>query len=363
MSEYDIRWYRPADRAQFLDRYAEVLDTWSHSPEWFDWKYVSNPYVDHVPIVVATADGDLVGARGFFALPMVVDGEPRRTLQPCDTMVHRDHRGRGLFARMAERAIERYRKREAPFLFGFATEQSGEADRNLGWRRVGTAPLAYRVENVTPLLAAQTTAPGHQFAGNIATEVVSVHNRLRESRGDGSPDARIRREEPVPAETLADIYADAPPETIHAHRDPAFYRWRLSNPNWNYTALIGESGGERAAVVVARTPPGKRYGPEITRVAEVVPLADHAGRERLLRALLAEVRGAFPGSDLFVAPATMPDTVLRDQGFYREGAPPLSYLRSGRPHLVRALDSWAPGGRALTDGDNWTTTLLELDTG
>ncbi len=363
MSTYDIRWYRPADRAQFIDLYADVLGSWQHSPEWFDWKYVSNPYVDHVPIVVATADGDLVGARSFFALPMVVDGERYPALQPCDTMVHPDHRRQGLFTRMTERAIDRYESRERAFFFNFPNEVTLQGNRKLGWRRVGTVPVAYRVEQVTPLLAAQTTVPGHRLAGSVATGLVSAHNRLRDRRETTSAGVSVRYEESVPVETLAALYADTAPATIHAHRDPAFYRWRLSNPNWNYSAFVGESGSERAALVVARTPPGKLYGPETTRVADVVPLTDHEGREQLLGALLAEVRASYPSSDLFVAPSTIPGPVLRAQGFYREGEPPLSYLRDGRAHLVRALDSWAPEDVSLTDAENWSTTFLELDTG
>jgi GNAT superfamily N-acetyltransferase len=363
MSPYDIRWYRPADRAQFIDLYADVLDTWEHSPEWFDWKYVSNPYVDHVPIVVATTDGDLVGARSFFALPMAVGGEPHRALQPCDTMVHPDHRRRGLFTRMTERAIDRYEDREPAFFFNFPNEKTLEGNRKLGWRRVGTAPVAYRVEDVTPLLATQTKAPGHGAAGSVATGLVAAHNRLRDRRAVTSSSVAVNHEETVPVETLSEIYAERPPATIHARRDPAFYRWRLSNPNWNYRAVVGDAGDQRAAVVVARTPPGKLYGPEVTRVTDVVPLTDHEGRERVLAALLAEVRDSYPSTDLFVAPGTLPDAVLREQGFYREGEPPLSYLRRGRPQLVRALDSWAPEGLRLTDPDNWTTTFLERDTG
>jgi len=363
MSTYDIRWYRPADRAQFIDLYADVLNTWDHSPEWFDWKYVSNPYVDHVPIVVATADGDLVGARSFFALPMAVDGVPYRALQPCDTMVHPDHRRDGLFTRMTERAIDRYEDGEPAFFFNFPNEKTLAGNRKLGWRRVGTVPLAYRVEAVTPLLAAWTQTPGHGLAGTVATGLVAAHNRLRDRRATASPAASVRLEETVPVETLSEIYADTVPATIHARRDPAFYRWRLSNPNWNYRAVLGELDDERAAVVVARTSPDKLYGPEVTSVADVVPLTDHDRRERLLSALLAEVRESAPSTDLFVAPGAFPDAVLRDQGFYREGEPPLSYLRRGRPHLVRALGSWAPEERRLTDPDNWTTTVLERDTG
>ncbi|MDS0259381.1 GNAT family N-acetyltransferase [Haloarcula sp. S1CR25-12] len=363
MSSYTIRWYRPGDRAQYLDLYADVLDTWSHSPEWFDWKYVSNPYVDHVPIVVATENGDLVGARSFFALPMTVGGDEYGALEPCDTMVRPDHRRQGLFTRMTERAIERYEDRERAFFFNFPNEVTLRGNEKLGWQRVGSAPLAYRVENVTPFLTARTTAPGAELAGAVGTRLASAYNRLRERRRRPQPAVSVRHEQPVPVEQLAGLYETTAPDTIHAHRDAQFYRWRLSNPNWDYSAFVAESGEARAAVVVARVPAGKLYGPEVTRIVDVLPLTGHDRREPLVRALVARVQSAFPTSDLFVAPSTLPRGLLRDYGFHHDDTAPLSYLTDERPHLVRALDSWTPAGKRLTESDNWTTTLLETDTG
>ncbi|MFC6757485.1 hypothetical protein ACFQER_13440 [Halomicroarcula sp. GCM10025894] len=95
MSRYDIRWYRAADRAQYIDLYADVLGSWQHSPEWFDWKYVSNPYVDHVPIVVATADGDLVGARSFSRSRWSSAGSGTRHSSPVTPWSTRTTDGRG----------------------------------------------------------------------------------------------------------------------------------------------------------------------------------------------------------------------------------------------------------------------------
>jgi GNAT superfamily N-acetyltransferase len=363
MSTYNIRWYQPADRAQYLDLYGDVLDTWSHSPEWFDWKYVSNPYVDHVPIVVATEGGDLVGARSFFALPMAVDGEQFRALQPCDTMVQPEHQRQGLFTRMTEAAIDRYEDDEPAFFFNFPNEKTLSGNQKLGWQRVGTVPFAYRIENVTPFVAARTSAPGYGLAGSVGTRMVSEYNQLRERLRRSPSDVSIRQEETVPVEEMAAMYEATAPETIHAAREPAFYRWRFSNPNWDYSALVAESEGERAGVIVARVPPGKRYGPEVTRIVEMVPLTDRDRHEPLVRALIERVLSAFSTSDIFVAPSTIPRDVLRSHGFHHDDTPPLSYVSTERPHIARSLDTWTPAGKRLTDSDNWTTTFLEIDTG
>lgn len=362
MPEYTIRWYRPADRAQFLDLYADALDTWSHSPDWFDWKYVSNPYVDHVPIVVAEADGDLVGARTFFALPMVVAGERRRALQPSDTILHPDHRRRELLTRMTQLAIDRYEEREPVCFFSFPSELTRRGTLQLGWERAGTVPLAYRVENLTPMVATRTSGTGRRLAGEVGTRLLDRYTRVRERPTEVPTELSLSHETTVPIEELAAIYEGAVPEAIHAVRDPAFYRWRLANPRWNYSAVLVERADERVGAVVGRYPPGKIYGPEVTRLVDVVPLSSSDQRDSLVRALLEYVRATFPTTDLFVAPTTIASDVLRDQGFHEETEPPLSYLRTARPHLVRALGS-SPAGQSLTDGEHWTTTLLETDTG
>jgi len=363
MPTYTVRWYRPDDRAQFLDLYSDALGSWDHDPEWFDWKYVDNPYVDHVPIVVATKGDELVGARSFFALPMAVSGQECLALQPCDTMVRSDHRRNGLFTRMTEVAIERYETAEPAFFFNFPNDKTLEGNLKLGWEMAGTVPMAYRIENVGPLLSNRTTAPGTQLAGAIGTKVVSGYNQLRTALGPATPSVSVRTLSTTPAKELATVYEEDVPETIHAVRDSAFYQWRLSNPNWRYTTYIAEDGSESVGMIVGQTPAGKWRDPELRRIVDVVPLTDHDTTEPLLRAVLDRIRADSPATDLVAAPSVIPRDLLRSYGFHHSDAPPLSYLQSQRPHVVRSLSSWNPEGVTLTDSGNWTTTFLEMDTG
>lgn len=151
MSDYEIRFVEPGDRNAYLDLYQAVLDQ-PKSAEWFEWKYEHNPYVDHVPIVIARAGDEIVGARSFFALEMRVDGDPRVDLEPCDTMVRTDYRRRGLFTRMTELAIDRYEGRY-PLFFNFPNRDTLSGNLDLGWKVVSDRPHYYRIESPAALVA------------------------------------------------------------------------------------------------------------------------------------------------------------------------------------------------------------------
>jgi len=92
-----------------------------HTPEWFQWRFQENPYVDHVPVFVATTDGDVVATRPFFVLPMSIGGTETLALLTVDTMVHPDHRRQGLFTALTEASIQWYARREPTFVFNQPT--------------------------------------------------------------------------------------------------------------------------------------------------------------------------------------------------------------------------------------------------
>lgn len=150
--DYTIREYRPEDRNELLSLHRETFGRPAFDEEWFAWKYENNPYTDSVPIVIAEHAGSIVGVRAFFAMAMCAGGDVRLALQPCDTMVQEDHRGRGLFTRMTEYAIKRYTDDEPAFFFNFPNEKSGPGNLKLGWRTVGL-PTHIRIQRPVAILA------------------------------------------------------------------------------------------------------------------------------------------------------------------------------------------------------------------
>lgn len=363
MSGYDIRPFEPGDAEGFRSLYETVMGE-RKGREWFAWKYGENPYADGVPGMVAARDGSVVAARPLLALPMRVDGEREVALQPADTMVHPDHRRQGLFTRMTERAIERYGD-DHPFFFNFPNERSRAGYEKLGWAVVSERESYYRIRDPRALAGSRGGGAAVRIASAAATPVVRAYYGIRDRTAPRSPEIAVRSE-PDPAATLAALAAPPPPDRIHAARDEEFYRWRLGNPDWEYTTYVAERSGEPEAAVVAGTARGSGpttdTGPTTTRILDVAPL--EIAPTDALAAAVGRMLADSPETDVFVAPPQgIPSSVLRAFGFLPDSFPPLSRAASPTSHVVRAL----PAGRSregtpLTDPDSWLLTFVEADT-
>lgn len=359
MSEYTVRWFRD-DAEAFLDLNRRVLGGES-TRAWFDWKYVDNPFVDHVPVVLAERDDEIVGARGFMGLRMAVDGEDYRAFQPCDVMVDADHRRNGLFTRMTELGIERYESSDAAFFFSFPNANSFPAYQHLGWATVDQVRVDYRIQDpaaVAADMAEKTDNPWLRVAGVLATPVTAVYNGVRDWRTDPPGDVSVSHVEDVPAAELAEIAGSWPDEGIHARRDEAFYDWRFGNPHREYSTYLARNGDRRAAAVVS-SPVSRSIS--MVKVADVLPLgADYGTAEKA--ALLARILEDNREADLFTAPSRQfPASTLRRFGFYSDQQFPLSSLSMSRTQVVRPLGSDL-NATDLASAANWTHSLAELDT-
>jgi hypothetical protein len=138
-AEYDIRHYRPDDLPQVvrLQRHlwGEDLDA---NRAYFKWKYVQNPYTERPLGVVAEHRGKVVGFRGFTATLWHIPGSDRklRVLGSGDSVVHPDHRLKGLFVIMGDFAASEYESTHDVFLNTTASKNSAP-----GYFKTGFAPL------------------------------------------------------------------------------------------------------------------------------------------------------------------------------------------------------------------------------
>ncbi|MDG5821100.1 GNAT family N-acetyltransferase [Natronococcus sp. A-GB7] len=364
-SRVTIRQFEPGDREAFLSLYERVFGR-GRSPAWFRWKYEDNPYADHVPIVVAEDDGDLVGCRSLFAQEMRGHGAVRTAYQPCDTMVHPEYRRRGLFDRMNERTLERYAEGGPAFLFNFPNEASKRGNLNHGWREIGTVPLYYRVRDPVGALERWTDGSGAESPvrtdGRAATAAAkSAASRIVEGvhrTGDRllAPDAEVtlERHESTPAEALAAAYKRAIPEAMHTNRTATFYRWRLANPEHTYTTYVARRDGEPVAALVTATVDDR------VRIVEAVPRALEAERRALERLLVAALADRESREFVTAFGETLPRPI-RFRFFPDTQAPLSTVIRpSSRTLLARDLDASAAVENSSID--DWTFSRLDLDT-
>lgn len=354
---HEVRPFRPGDREGILSLYRTVFGG-NPTRAWFRWKYEDDPYLEEVPIVVATFDGEVVGCRAFFALEMRIDGNDRIALQPCDTMVHPEHRRRGLFVRMNRLAVERYTGRAPAFCFNFPNDSSKPGNERVGWRPVGQVPMYYRVADPAGALAVladggDRSSPGSSTvrspSGPLAGAIGAAHRAGDRLLAPSSH--RIRRHESPPIPTLADLYRRGPAEGIHAVRTERFYRWRLANPERRYRAYVAARGGEPVAATVVSP------APDHVRIVDTVP---RVGAASARRELLAAICAEYADRPYVTAFGAVVDEPLRYR-FLPDTRPPLSALirPTTRTLYARDLGGEAVEGRPIGD---WSLTRLALDT-
>lgn len=362
---YELRFFEPADRAGFLSLYESVFG--HASGAWFDWKYANNPYADHVPVIVAANEGEIVGAKPAFALRVRVGDATHLAMQPCDTMVGADHRRRGLYAAMLDYQKDAYLADETGLFFNFPNPQSMPGSLQAGWRPVSELPTYYRIHDPTSLVGGEDDADGVDpvaLGTRLAAPLFGAYRRVRNRTLPSPDDVSVTRYEEVPSEVFASLYDEHVPDRIHALRDETFYDWRFENPQWTYTAYVARRDGEARAGIVtgSRTENGTT-----TNLLDTVPMvADriHAGP---IAALLTRIVTDHVDSDtLAIRGRTVPPSVLRSYGFRSDRAFPLSLVSSPstlvtRPSTDEGLSSWEIEGVDLLDESNWSLSYCELD--
>ncbi|SFT00754.1 GNAT family N-acetyltransferase [Halostagnicola kamekurae] len=360
---YEIRLYEPSDRAGFLELYDLVFG--DVDGEWFRWKYEDNPYVDHVPIVLATHEGSIVGTKPCFVLELRADSKTFRGYQPADVMVHPDHRRRGLYSRTTERMKEYYRARDPELFFNFPNPATLSGSLKHGWEIVERVPTYYRIQRPESMLE-MTESERVATLTSVATPVVERYLDAQTPRESGVRGVSVERYDEVPAEVFAEIYRRAIPGTIHANRNETFYEWRFENPTRSYEAYVARKRGEAIAGIVTGT--AIEDGSRITNLTDVVPLATTADRRDGIRALLSRiVDDRRDDAILAVSGDGIPESILSEFGFYSDLAVPLSHVSQPTTQVTYPISSeggheWTVGGRAVADAANWTITFAEQDT-
>jgi hypothetical protein len=190
--DYTIRFFEPADRDGFLELYRSVMGPATEA--WFRWKYEDNPYVAHVPVVVAVDDADgVVAARPQVPFRMQAGENRTLALRFGDTIVHEDHRRRGLFTRTTAFAMDYYSGQPPRFAFNFPNSLSEPGYRNVGGELVQELVTRYRVHDPGSVLE-DRSVPGSDGLAAVGGRLACVTST---SRGTSS-DTRNRRQSDSP---------------------------------------------------------------------------------------------------------------------------------------------------------------------
>jgi hypothetical protein len=353
-SEFDIRRYCPADRAEVAALYEQVCG--GNGSAWLSWRYEDNPYVNRVPMAVATVDGEVVAATPAVAFELRVGTDDCLALQLAEPVVHPDYRTTDVVSRTVRRLQSVYADRDPALFFSVSARESPPVD---DFRAVARLPTAYRVSRPRELIG-DDAGRGARALARVLGPLARLSHRLR----DSAPTAgHVTHSNHVPVGTLTGLARDHRPTGIHAVRDPKYLAWRFGNPEWSYTTYLAGETGVRAAMVV-----GERHteGTHAVALTDIYPPAVEDRVEavtHIVRAVIAD----HPHADWIVADGTvLPRRIRRRTGFRCDDRRPLSWLCS--PTTLFACpatgpdptpDEWEVCGRDVRDQANWHLSLAE----
>ena len=362
--EYTVRQYESDDREAFQALFETVFDQ-PFSDEMFDWKFERNPYVSHVPILIAEIKEEVVGARGFLARRVQAGDTTILALEATDAMVHPDHRQRGVYAQLVDYTIERYADSEALLRFSFPNQYSLPGTLKRGAQLVGTIPTYYRLQNPAALLGPANDTLSTRFARRLGSSLAQGYLAVRDRiRAEATDTVIIRRHTEMPATELGALYERSAPEVLHSVRDAEFYRWRFDNPEWDYDVYTAAQGDRLAGSMIVGT--GRVDGAVVTRIADVLPMGRSA-QTPALASLLATVTAEYGESDLIAAfSQSLPVALLDSYGFLSTHQLPLSRVSTATPMVVDLLSrdqsEWNVNGFDPTDQANWLLSYSDWDT-
>jgi GNAT superfamily N-acetyltransferase len=268
-----IRPYQDRDEAAVLELLRAALGegpTGRRSAEFFRWKHFANPFGSSV-MLVAEADGRIVGLRAFMRWRFVTSERELAAVRAVDTATHPGYQRMGIFSRLTRAALEVLRD-EADLVFNTPNDKSLPGYLKLGWRLVGKVPISVRVRR-----------PLH-FAWRLRHLKEDGVVAPSPSHGVGESVLDVLDDEEQVTRLISEL--DAPIDRLVTPRDLHYLRWRYgAAPQLGYRAVSVHSGGRLDGLAIFRLRP--RGGLQEATVSEVLVPGGDAGTARRLLRLIA----------------------------------------------------------------------------
>ena len=213
------------------------------SEEYWNWKYLQNSLASTDPeVIVASDNGRIVGARPFLLADMWLQDEKGKTAQHCDTMVHPEYQGKGIFNRMGQFSIEYLKENGYVLSYGFPGPMSRTGFLKQGWRVVVQKETMLRVLDPRKLIEYKLS---NKLLGNGLGFLYStlLNTSLKELPQTSTPfqvEVFDRFSDELKGiDTLRDISG------IDLVRDENYLRWRFDkHPVGNYRYIIAKRDEE-----------------------------------------------------------------------------------------------------------------------
>ncbi|HEU5209577.1 MAG TPA: GNAT family N-acetyltransferase [Longimicrobiales bacterium] len=324
--------------------------------EYWEWKHHANPF-GRSPVLLAEADGELVGLRVFMRWEWSAGSQRLRAVRAVDTATHPAWQGQGIFSRLTRALVQQMTEEGVHFIFNTPNEKSRPGYLKMGWRALGRTDLWIRPLHPLHLLrtlagraGARSSANG--TSGTPAHASTDAQTRLPASvrPGNGAVAAFCQLGELD--EFLACASAAATSQRLATPRTAEYLRWRYAAiPGFRYHAHWELRHGDGAAIIMRYKQNGSLREARICELLTTGTSVSDAAARRLLRALPALQPVDYIAA---MAPAgTGARRLLATSGF-------LPAPRIGPVLTVRPLNE-APAMRHLMSRDAWQLSIGDLE--
>ncbi len=206
---------------------------------YWRWKHMTNPFGSS-PVLVAEADGRLVGLRAFMRWTWQSEDQAVTTVRAVDTATHPDYRGRGIFKRLTLQLRDEMADEGVALVFNTPNAQSRPGYLKMGWHLVGKPTLWMRpVRPFRLLKTLRREGLGGDEAAPPLVDAASAADVLAQ---------------PGVQPLVASASEAAAVKAYHTRLDLDYLTWRYAAiPGFAYQALArGEGSNGVLAVVRAR---------------------------------------------------------------------------------------------------------------
>ncbi len=192
--------------------------------EFWNWKYKQNPFGESTVHIVED-DGSIVAVDNLWPWNFECRGQIVRALQPCDSVVHPDYRGKGIFKNTRVKGVNFARENNIDLIFNFPNDNSLNTSISLGYNFLGKIKWWVKILKPVNLISQQL----------FSTKSKPYH---------------FDEEYHVDASLLDEIHEESKcfDRFLNVHRIDGFHEWRyVSKPNRKYGMVVYEEGRKRSA--------------------------------------------------------------------------------------------------------------------
>lgn len=226
---YNIRLAEEKDKKEVLRILNEVFfdqqrAKYSRDEKYWNWKFIQSPFGRSL-LTVAEDNDKIIAVSNLWPWEFTYHGAKLKTLQACDSAVHKEYRGHGLFKLMRIHGIKLAINNNFDFIFNFPNQMSINAYRNLGWQYIGKIPWWVRL--LKPSRIINVGKSTKQSIPVSVKEKFSINTDRLNSLGEN------------------DIKLD---NNIKTNRVDNFHEWRYVNHPYRSYGMIESTTGGKAAI-------------------------------------------------------------------------------------------------------------------